>query len=99
MEETNKLKSLHIIVEGHVQGVGFRYFVQEKAQLLNLTGWVRNRYNGSVEILAQGSPEQLNALVEAVQEGPSRSFVTAVKKDWETYTDKHYTQFCMLPTE
>jgi acylphosphatase len=95
----DEAKSLHIHVEGHVQGVGFRYFVLEKAQFLNLTGWVRNRYDGSVEIVAQGTVEHLNSLLEAVREGPSRGFVSAVKHDWVIYNNIQYSQFSMLPTE
>ncbi len=46
---------MHVVVEGHVQGVGYRYFVQEVAAGLNVTGWVRNRMeDGSVEVVAEG---------------------------------------------
>ena len=48
--ELTSLARLHATVEGRVQGVSFRYFVTEQAQRLGLKGWVRNRYNGDVEV-------------------------------------------------
>lgn len=99
MDNLNENKSIHIKVEGHVQGVGFRYFVYEKAENLGLLGWVRNRYDGSVEIWAQGNSSRLQELLEAVHQGPSRSFVSDVKFEWYTSSGTEYTQFSMLPTE
>jgi acylphosphatase len=98
MINSDENRTMHIVVEGHVQGVGFRYFVQEKANYLSISGWVRNRYNGSVEILAQGNSEQLQQLLDAVHTGPSRSIVLSVKYDWETDRPA-YSQFSMLPTD
>ena len=57
---------LHSIVEGHVQGVGFRYFVVDTALSLGITGWVRNRFDGSVEVLAEGEGKSLNELILAL---------------------------------
>jgi acylphosphatase len=94
----NDNNSLHITVDGHVQGVGFRYFVKEKADFLSLSGWVRNRYDGSVEILAQGDPDKLQQLLEAVHLGPSRSIITSVKSDWQNDRPQ-YSQFSMLPSD
>jgi acylphosphatase len=98
MESNSGIVSLHAVVEGHVQGVGFRYFVKEKAELLDLTGWVRNRYNGSVEFTAEGERTLLEQLLETVRIGPSRSMVTNVICEWST-TDAKHTQFSFLPTE
>jgi acylphosphatase len=98
MGSNSEIASLHAIVEGHVQGVGFRYFVKEKAEPLGLTGWVRNRYNGSVEFTAEGEHASLEQLLEAVRVGPSRSIVTNVICEWST-TDTKHTQFSFLPTE
>jgi Acylphosphatases len=96
--DNNDEKSLHAVVEGHVQGVGFRYFVKETAERLQLTGWVRNRYDGSVEVAAEGNTAHLQALLDALHVGPSRSIVTDVRFEWEN-TLKHYSQFSFLPTE
>ena len=98
MDSINKQSSLHIIIEGHVQGVGFRYFVKETADSLSLKGWVRNRYDGSVELTAEGDRERLQKLLDAVNIGPSHSIVTNVKSDWGESTDL-YSQFSFLPTE
>ena len=56
-----KRQRIHAIVDGRVQGVGFRYFTQERAILLGLTGWVRNRWNGTVDdvIMQQGGDVQI----------------------------------------
>ncbi len=53
----------HIRFYGRVQGVGFRYHATYKARLLGLTGWVRNRSDGSVEMEVQGDPEQISLLL------------------------------------
>ncbi len=74
---------LHAIVEGHVQGVGFRYYVLNCAQQLNLTGWVRNTHEGNVEVIAEGKRADLNDLLDALKQGPRMSFVARVREDWE----------------
>jgi len=88
---------LHAIIEGHVQGVGFRYFVLERAQALNLTGWVRNTYDGQVEVLAQGPRADLEILLENLQRGPRSAFVTEVRSTWST-VETTYPRFQILPT-
>lgn len=60
-----------LIVRGRVQRVGFRAFVQEIARAFDISGWVRNNADGSVEIQAAGSRENLRAFVEQVEIGPS----------------------------
>ena len=98
MAANKEQKSLHAIEEGHVQGVGFRYFVKEKAEDLSLTGWVRNRYDGSVELLTEGEQDRLQLLLEALYVGPSRSVVTNIKLEWDV-ANNLYSQFSFLPTE
>lgn len=70
---------LHARVIGRVQGVGFRYFVMNAAVELGLTGWVRNRKDGSVEVVAEGDVERLESLVGVLQRGPRSSAVREVK--------------------
>jgi len=65
-------------VTGRVQGVGFRYFVLERARGLGLVGWVANRRDGSVEVHAAGTTGALDLLESCLKEGPPQSQVLAV---------------------
>jgi acylphosphatase len=67
------------IVRGRVQGVGFRWFVEREAHLLGIAGWVRNNRDGSVEVLAQGTREQLSGLHSRLREGPRAARVDGVE--------------------
>ena len=80
------IKRLRARVSGRVQGVSFRYFVFENAQHLGVYGWVRNRRDGSVEILAEGKQIALENLVKAAWQGPRSSDVQDVVTGWETPT-------------
>jgi acylphosphatase len=86
MAEEAEISRLHAFVEGRVQGVGFRYFVEERASVLGLTGWVRNRWDESVEVLAEGERNKLEKLVAALHRGPPSAYVTNVKTDWQPPT-------------
>ena len=66
-------------VRGRVQGVGFRWFVEREAQILGIAGWVRNNHDGSVEVLAQGTRDQLSGLHSRLREGPRAARVDAVE--------------------
>lgn len=69
---------LHIVVKGRVQGVYFRAYTQKQAVKLNLSGFVRNLADGNVEIVAGGSPEDLQKLVAWCHKGPVLAKVGAV---------------------
>lgn len=69
---------LHVRVAGRVQGVGFRWFVRQEARRLGVAGWVRNLPSGEVELLAQGERAALDALAQAVGEGPPGARVELV---------------------
>ena len=73
---------LHAVIRGRVHGVGFRYFVLRRARAAGLTGWVRNRHDGSVEVEAEGDRASLEALVEALREGPPAARISAVEAEW-----------------
>ena len=77
------MPALHAVVHGDVQGVGFRDFVQQRANRARLSGWVRNRPDGTVEVLAEGDREELAALLEELTRGPSFAAVERVDADWE----------------
>jgi len=64
-----------IVVHGMVQGVGFRYFVQRIGKRLGLTGDVCNLPDGTVEIVAEGTPEQMEEFVREVRKGPPLAYV------------------------
>ena len=66
------------LLSGRVQGVGFRYFAQRAATQLGVVGWVRNCPDGTVEAVAQGSEEALQALRRHLQQGPSWSKVRRI---------------------
>ena len=61
---------LHFLIQGRVQGVGFRWFVQREAAELDLRGWVRNTEDGDVEVMAAGKPEDLDELRASLRKGP-----------------------------
>jgi len=85
MEEMRLIR-LHAIVSGRVQGVSFRYFVMEQAAELDLKGWVRNRWNGSVEVTAEGPRPKLDLLLQAVRQGPPMAHVEDVDFTWQEAT-------------
>lgn len=70
---------LHVTVRGRVQGVGFRWFVRERARELGLSGWVKNLGDGSVEVAADGADEALERLRDLLVEGPPGARVAAVE--------------------
>jgi len=77
------MRRVHLLVFGSVQGVGFRYSVIKKAEMLNITGWVRNNPDESVEIVAEGDDKFIAAFVNFCKKGPSSASVTEVKIFYE----------------
>ncbi|MBI5201464.1 MAG: acylphosphatase [Elusimicrobia bacterium] len=68
----------HLVVTGRVQGVGFRWFASETARACGVTGWVRNRPDGTVEAEAQGTPAAVTGFVSALKKGPRFASVSEV---------------------
>ena len=68
------------VVRGRVQGVGFRWFVEREAHTLAIAGWVRNNHDGSVEVLAMGTRDQLLGLRSRLQQGPRAARVDDVEE-------------------
>jgi acylphosphatase len=77
--EKSAVQARRYLVRGRVQGVGFRWFVEREAHILQIAGWVRNNPDGSVEVLAQGSRDQLSGLRSRLQEGPRAARVDDVE--------------------
>lgn len=84
--DRKSITRLHATVHGRVQGVSFRYFVLECANRLGLSGWVRNRYDGTVEVLAEGNQGQLETLIQDLHRGSSASNVSSVDHQWDDAT-------------
>jgi acylphosphatase len=83
---TSDQTALRAIVHGRVQGVGFRFYVLEVATGLGLTGYVRNRPEGTVEVEAEGTRESLELLLVELRRGPSLSRVERVTESWSEPT-------------
>ena len=80
MTPTEKpIEARRFLVRGRVQGVGFRWFVEREAHILGIAGWVRNNHDGSVEVLAQGTRDQLLGLRSRLREGPRAARVDNVE--------------------
>jgi len=83
---------LHLIVSGRVQGVGFRFSAYDEAKDLALAGWVRNIASGEVEIVVEGSRENLQMLAAWAHQGPPSAHVTGVREEWLDFTGE-FTEF------
>ena len=76
----------HVRLQGRVQGVGFRWFARQQAQLLGCTGFVRNDLSGEVEVLAEGSRPVLDDFLTRLRQGPSGARVSNVEVEWQEST-------------
>ncbi len=86
-------KRIHLFVRGRVQGVYFRATAQREARQHGLSGWVKNRTDGSVEIVAEGEEDDVkDFLAWAHSSGPSTARVDDVEVRWRSYTGE-YTDF------
>jgi len=79
MERERPVVALHVRITGTVQGVGFRWFVRERARRLGLAGWVRNMDDGSLEVAASGDEQQVEMLRVELQRGPSGARVKTLE--------------------
>ena len=76
----------HVVVQGMVQGVGFRYSCVHEAQRRRLTGWVRNTYDGDVEAVFEGEKPDVEDMVAWCHEGPVSADVRGVEVGWQAPT-------------
>ena len=88
---------LHAIIHGRVQGVGFRAFVVENGLSLGANGWARNKWNGTVEVVAEGDRQLLERLLAVLRRGPRMANVTQVDLDWQSPTGE-FTSFSVRST-
>jgi acylphosphatase len=77
---------LHAVVSGRVQGVAYRYFAEKRAAALGLGGWVRNLFDGRVEVLAEGERLALESFLAELRKGPRLALVEDVEVRWESGT-------------
>lgn len=73
------MKQVHLIIYGRVQGVGFRNFVHAKALVYHIRGWVRNNFDETIEIVAQGDKKDIEAFAQCCKKGPAMSYVEEIK--------------------
>ena len=83
MQQASDRRSVRVRLEGHVQGVGFRYWTEQVATDLGLDGWVRNRRDGGVEAVFSGRPEDVAKMIERCQQGPPSARVDFVRVEEE----------------
>jgi acylphosphatase len=89
-------RSVRVLIEGRVQGVGYRYWTERVAGELGLAGWVRNHRDGSVEALFSGLAETVAEMLDRCREGPASAVVTSVRIVEETADAPD--SFQVLPT-
>lgn len=94
---STEVARLHALVSGLVQGVGFRYFVRDKAQTLGAAGWVRNLHNGNVELIVEAERAKLDELVTELKLGPRGSAVSNVEVEWGEATAE-FSDFSIAKT-
>lgn len=85
-QQEDEWTQLRAVVYGEVQGVGFRYWTRRQARELVLTGYVRNRWNGTVEVVAEGRKSSLQRLLNRLGRGPRSGWVQRVSAEWGLYT-------------
>jgi acylphosphatase len=94
------MTSRQIRVQGRVQGVGFRYALRDQAERLGITGWVRNRSDGSVQALLQGEQAAIDRLLAWARRGPPGARVAALEEEpLEGDCERPYTRFEIRPTD
>lgn len=82
-------KRFTAVIQGRVQGVGFRYFAQDAARSLGITGSARNTSDGDVEIIAEGNEGLLARFIGLLRSGPTSADVTDVSVQWQEPTGEY----------
>lgn len=92
-------RTVHVLIKGRVQGVGFRAWTQHQAQLHGLSGWVRNRRDGSVEAVFAGPDSLVETMLKACRQGPAGARVEALEPVVGELRDDRLAGFRVLNTE
>jgi acylphosphatase len=93
VEPTRPEARLRAVVRGRVQGVGFRYYAVREARRLGLWGWVANRWDGSVETVAEGDRPALERFQSCLERGPPSSYVDRVEVSWSNQPTGEFDTF------
>jgi acylphosphatase len=88
-DKSQEMANAHLVVTGYVQGVGFRWWVMRKAQEHGLKGYVRNLYDGDVELEVEGLRGMIVDFIKEVKVGPSSASVTDAAVQWGKYQGKY----------
>ena len=83
------MKRVHVFYSGHVQGVGFRYSVQDIAMTMSVTGWVKNLEDRRVEVVAEGKHKALEEFIDKI----SKSYISRYIKDTDVSWEKYAGEF------
>ena len=88
----HKQETLKVLVKGRVQGVGYRASTVRQAHLQGISGWVRNQEDGTVQALIQGSPDQIDRMLEWMRHGPPAARVDELNTETE-HGERRYDRF------
>jgi acylphosphatase len=88
MENAGDKVRVHLVIEGRVQGVFFRATALKQASRLGITGWVRNRADGSVEIVAEGEQKKIEKLIDWCRQGPPGADVHHIHVEPEAFQNE-----------
>ena len=93
--EKKHYAQVHIYVSGRVQGVGFRFFTIGCARSFGVTGWVKNLFDGRVEIEAEGEVANLKMFLDEIRIGPSHAHVSHVSDQWSEIASPKHRDFSL----
>lgn len=82
------MRAKKVVIQGRVQGVGYRDWMVAQAEALGVAGWVRNRHDGAVEALVYGEVPAVEELLRACRRGPRLAAVTLIEEDWADPPDE-----------
>ncbi|MBN2301841.1 MAG: acylphosphatase [Lentisphaerae bacterium] len=92
MVKVDSMKRMRLVISGRVQGVCYRMYAREQATNLGLTGWVKNRPDGTVEVFAEGNDDSLRHFHDWCKKGPPYAHVTNVLEK-PAYDEEHFDEF------
>lgn len=88
-------KQVYLLINGDVQGVGYRYFARAVASKYNITGYVKNRHDGKVEAVLEGEDENVFKAIDELKKGPASANITSVDIEWKVPTS-FYNSFSIV---